>query len=205
MRELPVEQVLEAPLGDDDVPEAEVAVHDDVRERLGRPLAQPGKAVLDRGMRLAHRVELRLEAHEHVAAAEEGEPVRRDRVDLRELLRELELEARWRRPDDPAADRLALHALHGERLAAAEEAEVGDRSRHLHPGLGCRAEHLELLLERQRLPVDDAAPRAPHEQPLPARVHRPRLLRGAAVEQAHRLDRQSEPLGELAGPGRAAH
>jgi len=120
VRELPVEQVREPALRDHDVPEPEIAVEDDARQRLGRTLAQPREAVLDRRMRLPNRVELGLEARQDVAAGQERESLGRDRVDLRELLRQLHLEARGRVPDDPAADRLSFHAFHRKRLAAAE-------------------------------------------------------------------------------------
>src|SRR2546423_1424444 len=62
-------------------------------------------------------------------------------------------------------------------------------------------QHLELLLQRQGRLVDHASRRAAHEQPLAARIDRPRLLRGAAREQLHRLDLGAEALGELRRPG----
>ena len=118
----------------------------------GQALLDPVQAELDRGMRLADRVELVVEARDLVARLEEGQPLRRDRVDLRELLRELEVESRRRVLDDPAADRLALDPLHHERLAALDLAEVRDRLGHLHARLVRGAQHLELVLERQRRP-----------------------------------------------------
>ena len=78
-------------------------------------------------------------------------------MDLRELLRELEVESRRGLLDDPPADRLALDPLHHERLAAFDLAEVSDRLRHFHSRLVRRLQHLELVLERQRSLVDDPA------------------------------------------------
>src|SRR3982750_279943 len=51
--ELPVEQVFEPAVGDDDVADPEVAVADDRVERLGSPLGEPAEAELDRRVRLA--------------------------------------------------------------------------------------------------------------------------------------------------------
>ena len=62
--ELPVDQRRPAVLGDDQVGEPEVAVHDRGRRRRGRVEAQPAQAELDRGMRLADPVEVALEHHD---------------------------------------------------------------------------------------------------------------------------------------------
>ena len=113
-------------------------------------------------------------------------------MDLRQLLRQLDVEPRRRALDDPAADRLAVDPLHHERLAAFDVAEVGDRLRDLHPGLVRRPQHLELVLEGQRRLVDDAAGGAADQQLAPVRVDRPRLLRRAAGEQHGTLDRGIE-------------
>ena len=110
------------------------------------------EAELDRGMRLADRVELVVEARDLVARLEERQARRWDRVDLRELLRELEVESRRWLLDDPPADRLALDPLHHERLAAFDLAEIRDRLGHLHARLVRRLQHLELVLERQCRP-----------------------------------------------------
>src|SRR5215212_3522114 len=118
--ELPIEEVLEAALRDDDVADPEVAVADDVGQRLRPVLAQPPEPILDRRVRLAHSVELVLEPLEHVAGAEKREPVGPNRVDLRDLLRELGLEPGRRVADDSPADRLSLDELHREGFASAE-------------------------------------------------------------------------------------
>ena len=55
-----------------------------------------------------------------------------------------------------------------------------------------RAQHLELVLERQRPLVDDAAGGAADQELAPARVDRPGLLRGAAGEQHGALDGLAE-------------
>src|SRR5215216_3925 len=204
VRELPVEEVLEAALGDDDVPDPEVAVADDVVERLGAVLPEPPEAVLDRRMRLADRVQLVLEAFEDVARPEEGQPLRRDRVDLRDLLRELRLEPRRWIADDSPADCLAFDELHRERVPAAELAEVSERPRHLHARLERRLKHVKLVLQRERVLVDHTAAGTPDEQPLALGVHRPRLLRGAAGEQMHRVDAAAELRRELVRPGGGA-
>ena len=59
------------------------------------------------------------------------------------------------------------------------------------PASYAACEHLELVPQRERVPVDHAAARAPHEQPLAAGVDRPRLLRRAARQQ-HRLGDRAE-------------
>ena len=124
-------------------------------------------------------------------------------MDLRELLRELQRQRGSRRRElrllhDPPPDRLAVEPLHDERLAPGEVGDVAVRPRHLHPRLVRGPEHLELVLERERVPVDHADGGAADEQPLPARVDRPRLLRGAAGEQdgLRDLDLAAEHLGE---------
>jgi hypothetical protein len=83
--ELPVEQVLETALGDDDVADPEVAVTDDSVELGWRVLAQPQQPELDRRVRFADRVELALEPREHVATTEERHTRPWNRVDPREL------------------------------------------------------------------------------------------------------------------------
>ena len=60
-------------------------------------------------------------------------------------------EPRRRVADDAAADRLALDALHRERLAPAELAEVRDGPRHADAGRVRGLEHVELVLERERV------------------------------------------------------
>ena len=144
-------------------------------------------------MRLADRVELLVEACHRVATLEEGKPCRSGIAWIfAELLGELELEPRMRAPDDAAADRLAVDALHHERLAAFHLAEVGDRLRHLDAGFVGGAQHLELVLERQRPLVDDAAGGAADQELAALRVDRPRLLRRPAGEQDGALDRSVE-------------
>src|SRR5205085_711304 len=67
---------------------------------------------------------------------EERQAVRGDRMDLRELLCELKWQLlRDVHADDPPSDRLAVEALHDERLASLEVGDVRDRARHLHAGL----------------------------------------------------------------------
>jgi hypothetical protein len=183
------------------LPEPEVAVADDLGQRLRPVLAQPPEPVFDRGMRLADRVELVDEPLEHVAGLEEREPLRRDGVDLRELFRELEVEPGRRPPHDPSTDRLALDQLHREGLVAAELAEVGHRMRHLHTGVLRGLDHLKLLLELQRCRMDHADRGAPDEHRPLVGLHRPRLLRRAAGEEVHRADTATERLLQLARPG----
>ena len=187
MRELPVEHADEAVLADDEVADAVVAVHDDRLARRRTVLAQPPEPELDRRMRLADLVEL-LDHPLELRLRQERDARRRDRVDLRELLRHLHRQRSACARElvllhDPPPDRLALEPLHHERLAPGEIGDVAVRARRLHARLVRRLEHRELVLERERVPVDHAAGRAAHEQPLAARVDRPRLLRGAAGEQ----------------------
>ena len=143
-------------------------------------------------MRLADRVELVVEARHLVAGLEERQPLRWDRVDLRELLRQLEVESRRRLLDDPAADRLALDPLHHECLTPFDLAEVGNRLGHLDAGLVRGAQHLELVLEGQRPLVDDSARGTPDQKLAALRVDGPGLLRRAAGEQHGPLDRSIE-------------
>src|SRR5437870_2285407 len=178
---------------------------DDVCERLRPVLAQPPEAVLDRRMWFPDRVELVLEPREEVARGEERHAFVRNRVNLGELRRELEREARRWVSDDAAPDRLALDQLHREGLAAAELAEVRDRPRHLDTAAGSGLEHQELVLEREGLLVDDAAARAADEQTLIVHVHGPGLLRGTARHEAHVVDGPAEPLLELSGPRDVGH
>ena len=147
-------------------------------------------------MGLAGVVEL-LDETIHRRLLEERQAFGRDRVDLRELLRELERQARRHgiHPHDAPPDRLAVDPLHDERLAAVEVGDVADRPRHLHARLVRGLDHGELVGERERVPVDDAAARAPHEELLAAGVDRPRLLRRAAREQ-HRLGDRAEDVFE---------
>ena len=130
-------------------------------ERLRPVLPEPVEAELDRGMRLADRVELVLEALEHVAGAKERQLGRRDRVHLRELFGELERQrfaalGELRPGDDPPADRLAADALGCERLASAELAEVAVGARHAHARSVGGLEHAVFVLERERVRMDDA-------------------------------------------------
>jgi hypothetical protein len=218
MRELPVQQVLEPALGDDDVADPEVAVADDRPQRLGPVLPQPEQPELDRRVRLPDGVELVLELLQHVPVAEERDGLGIDRVHVRQLVGELQRQRLARggelRPaDDPPADRLAVDTRRRKGLTAAELAQVADRARHVHArGVG-GLEHAQLVLERKRVGVDDAPGGPPHEQlerPLrPAHVDCPGLLRGAARQQlrALELDRAAEQAGErvaeLLRPGRA--
>ena len=147
-------------------------------------------------MRLADGVELVVEALDRAAVRQEGQ--RLDRVDLRQLLGQLERQARRRIADEPAPDRLALDPLHGERLAAADLAEVHDGPRRADAGGDGRLEHVELLLERERVAMDHADARAPHEQRPPVReVDGPRLLRRAAGKLSQRDDLGAESPGHL--------
>src|SRR5512132_701131 len=163
VRELPVEQVLEPAVGDDDVPDPEVAVGDDVLDRLGPVFPQPPEPVLERGPGIADGVELMLEALDDVSRAKERKPLCGDRVDLRQLVGELGAEAFGRVADDAPADGLALHELHRERLAAAELAQVSDGPGHLDAGLERGLEHLELVLQREGSLVDHPPAGAAHE------------------------------------------
>src|SRR5437764_9780011 len=195
VRELPVEHRDEL-VGHRHVAETEVAVHEGRLPLRAQPIAHPREPVLDRRMRLADGVELVVEALDRAAVRQEGQ--RLDRVDLRQLLGQLERQARRRIADEPAPDRLALDPLHGERLAAADLAEVHDGPRRADAGGDGRLEHVELLLERERVAMDHADARAPHEQRPPVReVDGPRLLRRAACELTEREDLRAEALGEL--------
>src|SRR5207302_4018621 len=132
VRELPVEDADETILVDDEVADAEVAVDDERRTPWRPVLAQPPEPELDRRVRLADLVEL---LHEPVdrRVLEERQPLRRQRVDLGQLLRHL-----LRQPighghaDDAAPDRLTFEPLHDERLAPLEILDVGDGPRHVH-------------------------------------------------------------------------
>src|SRR5207248_8000713 len=96
MRELPVEHADEAIAADDDIADPEVAVVHDGRTRGWAILPQPPQAELDRRMRLAHLVEL----GDHPLDRrlwKERQPLRRNRMDLRELVRELGRKALARR------------------------------------------------------------------------------------------------------------
>ena len=149
-------------------------------------------------MRLVDLVEL---VHEPLdrRRLEEREPLGRQGVDLRQLLRHLQRQRlRHGLADDAAPDRLALQPLHHERLAPVDVLDVRDGPRHLDAGLVRRLQDLELVPQRERVPVDHAAARAPDEQPLAAGVDCPRLLRRPARQQ-HRLgDRAEDRLECLA-------
>ena len=126
-------------------------------------------------MRLADGVELVVEALDRAAARQEAR--RFDRVDLRQLLGHLEGQPRRRIPDEPAADRLALDAFHCEGFAAADLAEVRNGPRRADTRCDRSVEHLELLLECERVPMDHAHSGAPHEQLAPVgQIDGPRLL-----------------------------
>src|SRR4051812_14277758 len=120
MDELPVEHADETLRPDDDVADAVVAVIHDRRTHRWPVLAQPPQPELDRRMRLADLVELR----DHAVDArlrQERQRVARDRVDLRELLRELDGQQLARTCElllahDPPADRVALEPRHCECL-----------------------------------------------------------------------------------------
>src|SRR5581483_2999604 len=131
VRELPVEDADEAVLVDDDVADAVVAVVDDLLPGSGRVLLKPPQAELDRGMGLADLVQLFHHPFQP-RLGEKREALARDGVDLRELLGQLQGQTgRHVHANDPAADRLALEALHDERFAPVELVDVDDRSRHL--------------------------------------------------------------------------
>src|SRR5512132_3021172 len=163
VRKLPVEDIGQPALRHRNVAEPEVPVADDVGDGLGPMLAQPPKAVLDRWMWLIDRVELVLKALEDVTGREKRQPLGRDRMDLGELLSEIDIEARRWITHDAPADGLALHELHRERLAAAELAQVGDGPGHLDAGLERGLEHLELVLQREGSLVDHPPAGAAHE------------------------------------------
>src|SRR5215211_3007292 len=147
-------------------------------------------------MRLSHRVELVVEALDRAAARQKAR--RLDRVDLRQLVRQLECQARRRVPHEPASDRLALDALHRERLVTADFAQVEDRPRRANARGDGRLEHVELLLERQRVSMDDSHARATDEQFAPVgKIDGPRLLRRSAGELPERDDVRAEAPGEL--------
>ena len=147
-------------------------------------------------MRLADRVELVVEARDRVAARQELE--RLDRVDLRQLFGHLERQARRRIAHEPATDRLALDELHRERLVPVDVAQVRDRPRRANARGDRRLEHVELLLERQRVAVDHAHACSTHEQLATVReLDGPGLLRRAAGELAQLDDLRAEALGEL--------
>ena len=129
MGELPVEDGADAFRADDEVAVAEVAVHEPGR-RVGAGerdvLLEPTQAELERGVRLAERVEDRAVLLDLLDAgpgsASSGRRREVDRVDLgrdRTALRG-EQPARVRVlvvAQDPAGDRLALDAVHHEPVA----------------------------------------------------------------------------------------
>jgi len=152
-------------------------------------------------VRVAEAVDLVREPREDVtcsASAEKGHALGRDRVDLRELLGHLRRQHAARisevRPlHDPPPDRLARHALADERGPARDLPKVAVRLRDAHAGRERDLEQTVLVLERERLLVDDAAARAPDQElahPLRrAQVQRPCLLRRSAREEGESLDR----------------
>src|SRR5438552_6106677 len=186
--ELPVEHVTEARRGDREVADPQVTMEDDRFARLRRPLSRPGEPELDRRVRVLEAIDLLRQPAEHVAcsdAAQEWHALGRDRVDLRKLLGHLRRQHFTRtgqlRPlHDPPPDRLARHALANERGPAHDLPEVAIRLRDAHPGRGRDLEQAVLVLERQRLLMDDAAAGAPHQElALPLRraeVEGPSLL-----------------------------
>src|SRR3954468_6652576 len=183
VRELPVEHADEPAPVDHKIPDPEVAVDDDGLPRRRSVLAQPPEPELDCRVRLPHPAELVDQALDG-RLLEERQPLRRQGMDLRELVRHLHRQLLGHRPaDDAAPDLLALQPLHDERLAPLQVRDVRDRPRHSHARLVRGLQHLELVPQRERVPVDHAAPRTAHEQLLPARVDGPRLLRRAAGQQ----------------------
>src|SRR5207245_10164061 len=218
--ELPIEHVAEAHRGDREVADTQVAVEHDLFA-LRRCLPwRPGKTELDRRVRVPEAIDLVREPPEHVAcaaAAEKGHALGRDRVDLRELFGHLHRQHGTRtgqiRPlADPPPDRLARHALADERWPTRDLPEVAVRLRDAHAGRERDFQQSVLVLERQRLLMDDAAAGAPHQE-LPralggAEVERPRLLRRSAREEGKVLDRDAraedrdEALAQLDRKGR---
>ncbi len=148
-------------------------------------------------MGLVDGVELRVEALPQAAVGEEGEPLGRDRVNLRQLVRHLEPEAGRRRLDDAPADRLAVNALHRERLAAVDLAEVGDRLGCAHAGLARGDDHLVLVAQGERVEMDHPSAGPAYEQlATVGEVDRPGLL-GRTSRELHRvLDAGAERLLE---------
>ena len=146
-------------------------------------------------MRLCHGVEVGVQGLPEVARGEEGEPFGRDGVNPGELVRELEREAGRRVADDPAADRLALDALHRERFPAVDLAEVGERLGNTDACLAGCDEHLELVSQRKGVAVDDTAAGPADEQSAPVgSVDCPGLLRGAAGKLDRPLDAGGQRL-----------
>src|SRR5882672_8338411 len=170
--ELPIEHVAEARLGDGEVADTQVTVEHDRFALLRRLSSRPGEPELDRRVRVAEAVDLVREPPEDVtcsAAAEKGHAFGRYRVDLRELLGHLRRQHRARisevRPlHDPPPDRLARHALADERGPARDRPEVAERLRDAHAGRERDLEQAVLVLERERLLVDDAAAGAPDQE-----------------------------------------
>src|SRR5438132_7050464 len=218
--ELPIEHVAEAHRGDREVADTQVAVEYDRFALLRRLSCRPGKTELDRRVRVAEAVDLVREPPEHIAcaaAAEKGHALGRDRVDLRELFGHLHRQHGARtgqiRPlDDPPPDRLAGHALADERGSARDLPEIAIRLWDAHAGRGRDFQQAVLMLERQRLLMDDAAAGAPHQE-LARPVRRaegesPGLLRGSAGEEGKSLDRdvraeeRHEALAQLDRKGR---
>src|SRR5207244_11771610 len=90
---------------------------------------------------------------------------------------------------DPPADRLARPALADERGPAGDLPEVAERLRDAHAGREGDLEQTVLVLERERLLVDDAAAGAPDQElALP--------LRRAQVQRACLLRRSARREGE---------
>src|SRR5437867_5107287 len=201
VRELPIEHVTETRLGDREVADAQVTVEHDHVASVRHPTLRPGEAELDRRVRLLDAVELALEPREQVARSaglKKGHAVGRDGMDLRELLGHLRRQhgartGEFRPLRDAPPDRLARHALADERGPARDLPEVAVRLRDAHAGRERDLEQTVLVLERERLLVDDAAARAPDQElahPLRrAQVQRPCLLRRSAREEGESLDR----------------
>ncbi len=195
MGELPVEHGHEPVLVDHQVADPEVAVVDDPRPLEREPLPAPHEPELDRGMRLVDLVELGVQALPEIRDGQLGQRRDRDRVHLGELVGHLHAEPCRRRLDDAAADRLAVHELHHERLPPVEIAEVRDRLRDPDAGIARRGDHGELVAERERVDVDHAAAGATEEQLASVGGrYRPGLLRGAAGQLRRLRDDGAERL-----------
>src|SRR5438477_457064 len=201
MTELPIEHVTEARRDDRKVADPQVTVEDDRFAPLRRSLPSPAEPELDRRVRVLEAVDLLREPAEDVAcsdADQERHALRRDRVDLRKLFGHLRRQRGARtgelRPlHDPPPDRLARHALANECGSARDLAEVAIRLRDAHPRRGRDLQQAVLVLERERVLMDDAAAGPPHQElarPLRrAEVEGPSLLRRSAREVGESLDR----------------
>src|SRR2546430_3165877 len=220
--ELPIEHVTEARRDDREVADPQVTMENDSFARLRRPLSCPGEPELDRRVRVLEAIDLLREPADYVAcsdAGQEGHALGRDRVNLRKLLGHLRRQHGARtgqlRPlHDPSPDRLARHALAYERGPADDLPEVATRLRDAHASRGRDLQQAVLVLERERLLMDHASPRAPHQElarPLRrTEVEGPSFLRRSAREQGKLLDRdvraedRDEALAQLDRNGRGA-